>query len=241
MLEDELHFRGIVVVGHVMEFFGSPPEIIPGPPARRGSGEPAGESGPPPPVLPKPANGGQPCAVAGALIVARQGFQTTQAASQVDPDQLPLTCGQILAYLPRAGELTFVSPLPNEWSQLGQSVGALKYLAPADVVFLWLIFPGFVLGLVRMVARRNSEALILGVYVLVLGLALGFAVTIFGALFRLRLQVVLLGAVLAVDGWTWAWHKLAETVRARRAAAATPAGVAPREAVELLPASRSEA
>ncbi|MHB8620075.1 MAG: hypothetical protein ACYDAG_10995 [Chloroflexota bacterium] len=119
----------------------------------------------------------------------------------MDPGQKFPTCSAVFAYAPRAFALTFLDPTPRQWFQPGGSTGDARYLAAVDAVMLWLVLPGLLVGLLHAIYRPKAVRVALAVYVVVLGFALGFAVTNFGTLFRLRLEVILPAVILAADGW----------------------------------------
>jgi len=153
--------------------------------------------------LPTPEPDTNPCPPLHPLVHARYGFRTSQAGSQTDSDVVFSNCLDVLAYVPRALELTFLAPLPNEWLHQSQGVGGLRAFTPLDTLLLWLLMPGLLVGFARGLRHLVPGSVLLMVYILALGLGLGFVVTIFGTLFRLRLQVVLPAVVLSVSGWSW--------------------------------------
>jgi len=156
--------------------------------------------------VPKPTQAGseptQPCVLLTPLLTAREGFMTAGGSSQLDSNVHLASCLSILAYVPRAAELTFIAPLPNDWYRFGQTIGPLRYLLPLETVLLWAFSLGFAVGFAKAWYQPTSGTLAIGMYCLLLGIALGLVVTNFGTLFRLRLAVILPGAILAVEGWS---------------------------------------
>ncbi len=148
-----------------------------------------------------PAAAGQAvCPPIKTLYSARRGFQYSEAASQIDPGVDPVSCLQVIEFAPRALDLAFVAPPPGEWLASSNATGA-RVATGIDLVALWLLLPGL-LASVIMTCRRPSPGFVtLLVFVVLLGFALGFAITIFGALFRLRLQFLLPASVLSMAGW----------------------------------------
>ncbi len=147
------------------------------------------------------------CSLAGPFLRARGRFVTSGGGSQLDSTTRFETCGDVLGYLPRALQLALVGPKPSEWRSVGNSIGPLRYLANIEDAFLWLSLPGLLVALVASFIRPRGAMPILALYVLFLGLALGFVVSNLGTLFRLRLQILLPAFILSLDGWTmiFAW------------------------------------
>jgi hypothetical protein len=157
----------------------------------------------------------QECPYLRPLLEARSGYVNMGGFSQVDSELAFKTCKQLLAYAPKALMLTLLAPMPTQWLQPGGSVGFARYFSAIDAVLLWLLFPGLVVGLALAVIQPRGARGIIAVYVIALGLVLGLVVSNFGSLFRLRLQVILPAAVLAVDGWTWLVTELRSRLDAR--------------------------
>ncbi len=154
------------------------------------------------PIRPAPVRIRIICPPAAPLLRVRESFRQAGGATQVDPDVQFTSCADLIAYVPRAYSLIFVEPLPRWWAR-GASVGAFRYFSAADAVLLWVLLPGLVRGLAAAWRRRETGGGIVVVApVLLVGLVLGFVVTNFGTLFRIRLQVLLPAVLLAADGWT---------------------------------------
>lgn len=126
------------------------------------------------------------------------------------------TCRDVLAYAPRAASLTFLGWVPGGFT-LRSSLGAVRHFYLSDVILLWLLFPGLLVGLAHAFCRPTGVLTIVAIFVLILGGALGLAVANYGALFRLRLQVILPAAVLAVDGWMYLLTRLGSRLQPWRA------------------------
>lgn len=159
------------------------------------------------PALPTPSpvavvHPQEPCPPAMPLLLTRQEFILMGGTSIVDASVQFNTCWDVLAYVPRAASLTFLGSVPGGGFKLGSSLGPARHFYVSDVILLWLLFPGLLVGLAHAFSRPTGVLTIVAVFVLILGVALGLAVANYGALFRLRLQVILPATVLAVDGWT---------------------------------------
>ncbi|MGH2363224.1 MAG: hypothetical protein ACRDHX_01060, partial [Chloroflexota bacterium] len=165
---------------------------------------------PPPPTVRLTSN---PCAILRPLLDARTGFDNSGGASLIDSTLQFHSCLEVLAYAPRALELTFLNPTPNLWLHPGGSTGAARYLSALDALLLWLLLPGLTVGVVHAVVRPTAMRIALAVFVVLLGFALGFAVSNFGTLFRLRLEVILPATILAVEGWALILAWLAARLR----------------------------
>lgn len=144
----------------------------------------------------------EPCPAVTPLLLTRQEFILMGGTSLVDASVRFNTCWDVLAYVPRAASLTFLGSVPGGGFKLGSSLGPARHFYVSDVILLWLLFPGLLVGLAHAFSRPTGVLTIVATFVLILGVALGLAVANYGALFRLRLEVILPATVLAVDGWT---------------------------------------
>ena len=141
------------------------------------------------------------CAPIAPLLGARLGFTNTPGPSTIDASVTFRSCWDVLAYAPRALELSLITPLPFVWSPTGGSVGEAARFAVLDGLLLLVLMPGFIVAVPRALGgpRAGSAALVL--HVVLMAFIFGFVSDNFGTLFRLRLQAVLPMAVLAVGGW----------------------------------------
>jgi len=145
-------------------------------------------------------NAARGCPVLGRLVSARAGFVGSGGGSQIDPDLEFRGCTDVLAYMPRAWELTFLAPLPTDWLQPGSTVGSIRFAASIDAVLQWVLLPGLLVGAALVLKHPSGIGVALLIYVAILSFALGFAVSNFGTLFRLRLQVILPACIVAAHG-----------------------------------------
>ena len=161
-------------------------------------------------------HGSEACPPLSRLIGARLHFDAIGGASLIDQNQAFRGCGDILADVPHALAVVFLYPLPGAWTA-GGSVGGARYLSAVDAVLLWLLFPGLIAGAVN--SLRRSEGVNCGITLALLLLATGMGLTVtnFGTLFRLRLEILLPGMVLAADGWqlllAWLGQRLPAVAR----------------------------
>ncbi|HEX6512905.1 MAG TPA: hypothetical protein VF157_11430, partial [Chloroflexota bacterium] len=149
------------------------------------------------------------CPGINSLVHGRLGFVNTGGVSLKDASVQFNHCWNVLAYVPRALELTYLEPWPADWFQPGASVGFARYVAFLDPLLLWLLFPGLVAGCILALTRPAGAKPLLAVYLLFFGFVLGFVVANFGTLYRVRLQVLLPAMIVAADGWLllWRWYE----------------------------------
>ncbi|HLY65295.1 MAG TPA: hypothetical protein VKU60_07170 [Chloroflexota bacterium] len=140
------------------------------------------------------------CPPFAALVIARYRYDADGGTSLVDPGMQFNSCRDILAYMPRALEITFLFPLPSAWTG-GSSVGPARYLSALDAALLWLLVPGLLFGCWSAIRHPKGVNVAIVVAILLLGAGLGLTVTNFGTLFRLRLGTLLLATIPAADGW----------------------------------------
>ncbi len=150
-----------------------------------------------PPVEP---HGIAVCPPLSRLINVRLRFNANGGGSLIDGGRPFHSCGDILADIPHALAVVLLYPLPGAWVA-GRAVGAVRYLSALDALLLWAMAPGLIVGALNSFRRRTgvNSALTLGI--VLLGVGMGLAVTNFGTLFRIRLELLLPGVVLAADGW----------------------------------------
>jgi len=141
------------------------------------------------------------CPIVSPLLAVRQGFENTGGASLTDTNLHFRSCRDVLAYIPRTLELSYLAPFPGQWLHPGSTTGPARYLAALDAVMLWVLAPGLVASMIRLVREPHGARLMILLYLVFLGFSLGLAVSNFGTLFRLRLQGILPECVLAADGW----------------------------------------
>lgn len=144
------------------------------------------------------------CRPVGSLLAYRYGFYNTPGDSQLDVQPF-FSCGDVLAYLPRAFELSFLYPTPDLWFRK-DALTSTQGLVALDGIGLWLLFPGICVAALTTLARPKPFNFMLVAYTIVFGLLLGLIVANYGALARLRLVVSLPSALIAVQGWTTAAH-----------------------------------
>lgn len=150
-----------------------------------------------PPVQP---HGIEVCPPLSRLIAVRLRFNANGGGSLLGQGELFRSCGDIVADIPHAFAMAFLFPLPSAWVA-GGSVGAVRYFSALDAVVLWLLLPGLIAGAANGFRRSDGVNAAIVVGALLLGAGMGLAVTNFGTLFRLRLEIILPAIVLASDGW----------------------------------------
>ena len=146
------------------------------------------------------------CKPAGFFTTARVGFLTKGGGSLVDSSTLFVNCWDIVAYVPRALDLAFLSPSPAQWFRSGAGTGSAAEFSAVDAVLLWILMPGLIVSLAEVLRHPTRSNLAVAFYIVGLGLLFGLAIPNLGTIFRLRLQIVMLGAIFAVHGWVSLLH-----------------------------------
>ncbi|MHB8620175.1 MAG: hypothetical protein ACYDAG_11515 [Chloroflexota bacterium] len=178
-------------------FLGSPPAAKRPPNPRPGASLPPGHQAASEAAQPA----GPPCAPATTLLAVRGAFIQAGGASLVDRNVPFDSCRDVLAYAPRAFELTFLSPLPAQWAATTGSLGSLRAITALDAIPLWLLSPGLIVGAVVAVLKPARGRSFLLLFLLLLGFLLPVAVPNYGSFFRLRLMAIFPAVVLSTYGW----------------------------------------
>jgi hypothetical protein len=150
----------------------------------------------------------------GGFAKARQAFfqQYPQAGSNMDPDVTLTRAGEVLAYVPRALQVTLFAPFPSQWTG-GVTPGAtvMRRVAGAEMLVFYLAVAALPWGLWRW--RDRVELHVLALYCLGMMLVYALAIPNVGALYRFRYPFATLLIGLGVV-----------SVLVRREPAASPSG-----------------
>ncbi len=110
--------------------------------------------------------------------------------SLVDPDTRLRGFGDIVRYLPRGLTVLFFTPFPSQWLDRSGDAGALKLFAGLETLGVYVLVPAVVAALVAAVRAGGPMQWSLATLVFLVASILAVAVPNAGALFRLRVQVL---------------------------------------------------
>jgi len=129
----------------------------------------------------------------------RAGFQIYEGrTSNIDTDVRINSTGDLLKYFPRATAIGFFAPFPNMWFQKGYYGRAMRMVAGAEMLVMYLFY---VLAAICVWHERRRLTMWLLFLVAGLGMiGLGLVVINIGALFRLRYALLIMIIVLASQG-----------------------------------------
>jgi hypothetical protein len=125
----------------------------------------------------------------------------------------------LIAYLPRAFLIAYLSPLPSQLLFTGGQTGPLRQLAAPEILLIALLLPSFLVACVQRMRRFCAEEWFLIVFVFVVGLAHAIIMVNTGTLFRLRLQYLFPTIVIASTALPAFVHRAVGLVEARGAPA----------------------
>lgn len=134
------------------------------------------------------------------LDVWRHGFVASGGHSLMDPLAMISNPGQLLRYVPRALAIGFLAPFPWQWFDLRGSTGIMRALAGVEMLVFYLLMPGMIVGIGRILRSRRSEDIFLLVFSVVTSVAVSLVVANLGTLFRLRLQFLFPLLIIAATG-----------------------------------------
>ena len=117
-------------------------------------------------------------------FVSMDNFITT--GSSIDPVLNFYGFEDAIAYLPRALQVSFLSPFPIHWIEEGMATGRIgRLLSGLEMLVWYVVIIGFVYEVITSSFRINPliPVLILSTFVIIL---LGYAVPNMGAIYRMR-------------------------------------------------------
>ena len=106
----------------------------------------------------------------------------------------------MIRYLPRALIVGLLAPFPTDWFDLRGSTGAMRLFSGLEMILLYTLIPGLLIGTAGWVRSKRVDRMFLVVFLGALIIALSLVVANVGTLFRLRLQYVLPAIPLALAG-----------------------------------------
>ena len=144
------------------------------------------------------------------LSLVRFGFriENRYANSILDPNAQFMNIRELIAYLPRALQIGFLSPFPNLWVSRGTETGNLgRMMAGLETLVVYVVLIGFVAVLFMEIQILKSIAPIL-VFSGIIIILLGYAVPNVGAIYRMRQGFIIPFFMLGVFGLNLIFIKL---------------------------------
>jgi len=140
--------------------------------------------------------------VAWRLDAMRFGFRriNVNAGSNIDGHIRYRNIWDALTYLPRAIQISFLSPFPHHWVSSGRETGKVgRLISGFETIVLYFIFIGFLYALFKKIRTIEPllPVLILSGIVIVL---LGYAVPNVGAIYRMRQGLLIPFFIVGVYG-----------------------------------------
>ena len=125
------------------------------------------------------------------ILDLRSGFARTYAyrsgsSSTIDPILQFDGFEDAIAYLPRALQVSFLSPFPVNWIEEGKQVGRIgRLLSGLEMLVWYVVIIGFIYEVVTASSRTIPliPVLILSTFIIIL---IGYAVPNMGAIYRMR-------------------------------------------------------
>ena len=142
------------------------------------------------------------------LACAREGFRRGYpgAGSNIDVGTAFHQASDIVFYLPRALQISLLSPFPDGWFAGGvhPGGGVMRLLVIPEVLLLYLALPGMCLAIWRKETRLPVVVML--IFSLALVLLHALVVTNIGTLYRMRYPAMLLWIVIGGVGWHNWWR-----------------------------------
>jgi hypothetical protein len=130
----------------------------------------------------------------------RHGFVDASGYSLMDSGAQISTLPRLVGYLPRALLIGILAPFPWQWFDTKGSTGVMRTFAGIEMLVIYLLLPGILVGVWKTVRQRDAAGLFLLAFTLLLACVLSLVVANLGTLFRLRLQFLLPLIMLAPIG-----------------------------------------
>ncbi len=120
------------------------------------------------------------------------------AASMLDPERIPGSAGEVLAYFPRALQLALFAPFPNQWlTQLSPT----RLVGNLETAIWYLMLPGLLFGLLRFSGRQSILLLWVALTLLTVE---SYLIPNLGTLHRIRFPFLFVLITMGAAGWM-AW------------------------------------
>lgn len=139
----------------------------------------------------------------GGLACARIGFSENYpvAGSNIDVDVRFSSAEDVVAYLPRALQISFFAPFPSHWFDNAVQPGGriMRLLVIPEMLVLYLAVSGIVFALISPAVRVQTFLLL--VFSILIVLVHALVVANVGTLYRMRYPSMLIWILLGVVGW----------------------------------------
>ena len=147
----------------------------------------------------------------GALAGVRDGFARENinvgAKSQVDVDVAFHSYSDLVNYVPRALQVGFLSPFPNQWIEQGNAVGSVgRLIAGVETFFWYLLIVGSLLCLRYRSGMWVSLSMSIVLSILTV-LLFTLVVTNVGTIYRMRMGYLMPFYILGVYGLYYTWSR----------------------------------
>ena len=132
----------------------------------------------------------------------RSGFSAVNqnALSVVDQGIIVSGFKDAIAYLPRAVQVSFLSPFPVNWIEEGRHVGSIgRLLSGLEMLVWYVIIIGFIYEVITASFRIRPliPVLILTTIIIIL---IGYAVPNMGAIYRMRQDQIIPFYLIGISG-----------------------------------------
>ncbi len=121
------------------------------------------------------------------------------AGSTIDRDQAPESLGEMLAYLPRALQVSMWAPFPSSWFQ---NVSLARMVGWMETIVWYLMAPGVVILLLH---RRSAPLFFTLSFVVGFLCIYGYVIPNVGTLHRIRYPYISILILLGAMGWLALW------------------------------------
>lgn len=133
---------------------------------------------------------------------SREGFRYgyPNARTNVDIDVEFNNIRDILYYLPRALQITFFSPFPNQLiSDVLNLENKISSLVIIEMIIMYIAFPGIII--LFFISSNRTPILIAFSFSLIFALAYTYVITNIGTIYRMRYPSMLIWIFLGIIGW----------------------------------------
>jgi len=128
-------------------------------------------------------------------------YYISPRSNTMDKDILFRNGADIILYLPRALQIVFFAPFPNQWFGEGaQGGGAIRKIAGMEMAVLYSLWVGFAFFILRSTVTCNVKIWMIA-FLFILSAPIGLFVPNLGTLYRMRLVYMLPVMIGGVEGW----------------------------------------
>ncbi len=161
----------------------------------------------------------------------RLGMVSTGGHSMIDAHVTFSSVWDVVAYLPRAWALAFLSPFPTQWFNTSGETGIFRFLAGFEMLLLYLLLIPMLRAGWSLLRHHGAEGWTIVLFSAMTATLLPYVVVNLGILFRFRLQYVLpllvavgIADTLRPSGEPQAWAWFRRRLRPSRAGGQAVAG-----------------